>query len=183
VLPNLCSAILRTLVAAFMFCAPELIFGGTEGSESIFQVLHSRTRFGQYRGPGSIFMFCSPELFFGGAESVRSHFLILLSRTRFSTIMMASDFVFMFCASRSVFSGTEDAGSRFNVLRFRTNFQPYQGRRVPFSCFAFPNSFFTISRASGPVFRLCAPGPVFGDTRGAGFCFHVLRSRVRFRRY
>jgi hypothetical protein len=46
-------------------------------------------------------------------------------------------------------------------LRSRTNFRRYQGRRVPFSCFALPDSFSEVPRASGPVFKFCAPGLVF----------------------
>jgi hypothetical protein len=34
----------------FMFCATRLIFGDTDGIESRFHVLRSRTRFGGYRG-------------------------------------------------------------------------------------------------------------------------------------
>jgi hypothetical protein len=38
-------------------------------------------------------------------------------------------------------------------------------------------------RASGLVFMLCAPGPVLGGADGVGSCFHILRSRTRFRQY
>jgi hypothetical protein len=34
----------------FLFCAPGLVFGGTEGVGSRFHVLRSRTRFRRYRG-------------------------------------------------------------------------------------------------------------------------------------
>jgi hypothetical protein len=34
----------------FMFCAPGLVFGGTEGVVSRIHVLRSRTHFGRYRG-------------------------------------------------------------------------------------------------------------------------------------
>jgi hypothetical protein len=74
-------------------------------------------------------------------------------------------------------------------------------RRVPFSRFARPESFSTVSRASGAVFMFCAPrllfggtgalgtvfmfcapGHVFGGTEGVASRFHVLRARIRFRR-
>jgi hypothetical protein len=63
----------------------------------------------------------------------------------------------------------------------RTRFRRYRGRRVPFSCFALPDLFSALSRASGPVFMFCAPGLVFGDTKGAVYRFHVLHSQIRFR--
>jgi hypothetical protein len=71
-----------------------------------------------------------------------------------------------------------------------------------FTCFALPDSFSTVLRASGPVFMFCAPGLVLSGTEGMGSRFnvllpglvfggtevvgshlHVLRSLTRFRRY
>jgi hypothetical protein len=58
------------------------------------------------------------------------------------------------------------------------------GRRVPFSCFALPDSFSTVPRASGPIFMFCVPVLVFGGgTDGVGFHFLVLRSLTPFRWY
>jgi hypothetical protein len=91
--------------------------------------------------------------------------------------------VFMFCAPRLIFGVNEGIGTRFHVLRALTHFRRYRGRRVPFECFGRPDSFSTVSRASGPVFMLCAPGSVFGDTEDVGSRFHVLRDRTHFRRY
>jgi hypothetical protein len=59
----------------------------------------------------------------------------------------------------------------------------YQGRQVPFLSFALPDSFSTVPRASGPVFIFCALGLFLGGTEGNRSRFHVLRSRIRFRRY
>jgi hypothetical protein len=56
-------------------------------------------------------------------------------------------------------------------------------RRVPFSCFALPNTFSTVQRALGPVFMFCASGLVFCENEGVRSRFHVLRSRSHFRRY
>jgi ABC-type sulfate transport system permease subunit len=39
------SAVLRASGLVLMFCAPELVFGGTEGVVSRFHVLRSRTHF------------------------------------------------------------------------------------------------------------------------------------------
>jgi hypothetical protein len=57
-LPNSFSAVLRATGPIFMFCAPVLIFGCTEGVGSHFHVLHARTHFrrcGGRRVPFSCF--------------------------------------------------------------------------------------------------------------------------------
>jgi hypothetical protein len=92
----------------------------------------------------------------------------------FSAVTRASGPVFMFCTPGLVFVGTEGGGSYFHVFRAHTHFRRYQGRRVPFECFARPDSFWPVPRASGPVFLLCAPVRVFGGTEGVGSCFLVL---------
>jgi hypothetical protein len=56
-------------------------------------------------------------------------------------------------------------------------------RRVPFSCFALPNSFLAVPSTSGPVFIFCALGLIFSGTEGVGSHFHVLRARTHFLRY
>jgi hypothetical protein len=89
----------------------------------------------------------------------------------------------MFCAPGLIFDGTEGVGSRFHVLRARIHVELYRGRRVPFSCFARPNSYSVVPRALGPVFMFCAPGLIFGGTEGVGSRFHVLRAQTYFRRY
>jgi hypothetical protein len=167
-----------------MFCAPGLIFGGSEGIGSRFHFLRARTRFGWYRERRvPFFMFSGPGIIFRGAECVGSRFHVLRARTRFrqcrgrpvsfscfacpdsfSVVPMASGPVFMFCPPGLVFGGSECVGSRFHVLRSMTHFRRYLGRRVPFSCFALPNSFSAVPRASGPDFMFCAPELVFGFT-------------------
>jgi hypothetical protein len=89
----------------------------------------------------------------------------------------------MFCAPGLVFGGREGVGSLFQGLRARNHFRRYRVHRVPYSCFARPNSFSAVPRASGPVFKFCPPEQIFGGTEGVDSCFHVLRSRTRFRRY
>jgi hypothetical protein len=42
------SAVMRASGPVLMFCAPRLIFDGTEGVGSRFHVLHSRTSFRRY---------------------------------------------------------------------------------------------------------------------------------------
>jgi hypothetical protein len=211
-LPDSFSTIPRVSGPVFMFCVPEVIFGGTDGVRSRFHVLRSRTRFWQYGGR-------------------RVPFSSFARPNSFSTVPTASGPVFMFCASGHVFSGAKGVGSFFHVLRSRSRFGRFRGRHVPFSCFALPNSFSAVSRASGtrfgryqrrlvlfscfalpesfsavrresgtvfmfcvpvhvfgssresgPVFMFCAPGLVFGGSECVGCCFLVLRPRTHFRR-
>jgi hypothetical protein len=87
-------------------------------------------------------------------------------------------------------------------LRSRSRFRRYRVRRVSFSSFAVPDSFWavprvsgpvyifahvdsfsTVSRASAPVFMFCVPGLVFDGSEGIGSCFLILRARNHFRRY
>jgi hypothetical protein len=71
----------------------------------------------------------------------------------------------------------------FACFALRTRFGRYRGRRVQFSCFALPGSCGAVLRASGPVFKFCAPELILGGTEGAGSRFHILRSQARFGRY
>jgi hypothetical protein len=88
----------------------------------------------------------------------------------------------MFCDHGLIFDGIGGVGSRFHVLRSRTRFRRYRGRPIPFSCFPIPDSFSAVPRASGPFFMFCALGLIFGNAECVGSRFHVLRSRIRFRR-
>jgi hypothetical protein len=147
-----------------MFCATGTIFDGTEDVGSRFHVLRSRIRFRRYRGR-------------------RVPFLCFVLPDSFSAVPRASGPVFICCAPRHVFDGVEGIGSLFHVLRSRTRFRRCRLRRVPSSCFALPDSFSAVLTASGPVFKFCALGPIFDGTEDVVSRFHVLRSRIRFRRY
>jgi hypothetical protein len=163
-LPDTFSTVTRASGPVFMFCVPGLIFGGTEGVASHFHVLRSRTRFRRYRGRLVPFScFTRPD--------------------SFSAVPRASGPVFMFCATTLVFGGTECVISDFHILRSQTRFRRYRGRRVPFPCFARPDTFSAVPRASGPVFMLCVPRLVFGGTEGIESHFHFLRSGTRFRQH
>jgi hypothetical protein len=107
-------------------------------------------------------MFCAAGLIFGRTEGIVSRINVL--------------------GAELVFGGTEGVGSRFHVLSDQTRFRRYRGRRVPFSCFASPDSFSWVMRASGPIFMFCAPGLFFEGNEAVGFRFHILRVRTRFRR-
>jgi hypothetical protein len=158
------SAIPTTSCPVFIFCAPGVVLGGTEGVSPIF-------------------MFCPPGLFFGGAEGVGVLFSCFTLPDSFSAVPRSSGAVFMFCAPVLVFGGTEGVGSRFHVMRCRTRFGRYLGRRVLFSYFVLPDSFSAVPRASGPVFMFFASGLVYGRNECVGARFDVLRSRTRFRRF
>jgi hypothetical protein len=220
--PHSLSAEPRASTPVFMFCAPELVLGGTEGVGSRFNIFALPNSFSvvpRASSPvfmvgapglvstvpwasGPIFMFCAPGLIFGVTEGVGPRFLVLHGRTlfqryrglqnpfscfarsdSFSAVPRASGPVFMFCSPVLVFGGTEGVGSRLHVLRARTRFRRNQGRRVSFSCFALPYSFSVVPRATGTVFLFCVPELVFDGTGGVGSRFHVLRSRIHFRRY
>jgi hypothetical protein len=171
-----------------MPCAPVLVFGCTEGVPSRFHVLRSHTHFRRCRGrrvpflcfalPNSfstvlwvslpVFMFSARGHVFGCTEGVGSIFHVLSSRTRFRWYR---GHLVPFCISGLIFGGTGGVGSRFHILRVRTHFRRFRGRRVPFSCFARPYSFSAVPRASGPVFKFCTTGLLFGGTEGVGSCF------------
>jgi hypothetical protein len=132
--------------------------------ESRFHVLRSRTYFRRYRGcPVSFSCFALPDMF--------------------SAVSSALGPVFMVCAPGLVFGGLEGDGSRFHVLRVGISFLRYRGRQVLFSYFARPDTFAAVPRASGPIFKYCAPGFIFGGTEGVRSRFNVLRSRTHFRRF
>jgi hypothetical protein len=163
-LPDSFSTVPRASTLVFMFCAPRLFLGVTEGVGARIQVLRSQTRFWRYRGRRV------PFSFFALPDSFRA-----VPRTPVP--------VFMFCTPGLVSGGTEGTGSNFHVLRSLTRFGRYRGRRFPFSCFALPDTFWVLPRASGLVYMFCAPELVFDGTKGVNAHFHVLRSRTLFGRY
>jgi hypothetical protein len=151
VLADSFGAVPRASGPVFMFFTPGLIFGGTDGigsrfhfllpnsfstiprvSGPVFYVLRSRARFGLKRGRWVPF----------------SSFTLLVL---FWTVQRARGPVFMFCAIRIVWCRTKGGGFRFPVLRSLPRFRRYRGRRVPFSCFVLPDSFWAAQRASRPV--------------------------------
>jgi hypothetical protein len=102
----------------FMFCAPELIFGGTEGIGSRFHFFALPDSYSAVsRASGSFFTFCAPELVFGGTEVVGSFFHAFALSDMFSALPRASGTVFMFCAPGLVFGGVEGVESLFHILR------------------------------------------------------------------
>jgi hypothetical protein len=86
----------------------------------------------------------------------------------------------MFCTPGLVFGGTEGVRSLCSFGGVGTRCRRYRGRRVPFSCFALPDSLSTVPRVAGPVFMFCVPGLVFCGTEGVGSRFNVLHARNSF---
>jgi hypothetical protein len=107
-LPDSHSEVLIASGSVFMFCALELVFGGTVCVASLFHVLRSQTHFRRYRGCRVPFLYFSlPDMF--------------------SSVPRALSQVFMFIAPRLVFDGSDDVRSSFHVFRYRTRFQRYRG--------------------------------------------------------
>jgi hypothetical protein len=155
------SAVGRVSGSLFMFCALGLVFGDTGGVRSRFHVLRARIHFRRYRRhplPFSCFA---------------------LTNT-FSVVRTGSFPVFTFCVPELMFNGTYGVVFRFHILRSWTRLRRLRGRGVPFSCFAIPDSFSAVLRASRLVFMFCAPGHVFGSSEGVGSRFQILRSRTRY---
>jgi hypothetical protein len=158
-----------------MFCAPRLIFDGTEGVGSRFHVLRDRTRFRRYRGRRLPFScFALPELVFGGIRGVSSRFHGLRARTYFrrfrgrrlpfSCFVLPDSFSAVhWVSSCFAFSDSFSAVHRvsFSCLGARTHFRRCRVRRVVFSCFARPDSFSAIPGASDPVFMFCARRTIY----------------------
>jgi hypothetical protein len=198
--PDSFSAVPRASGPVIMFCAPELVFGGTSGVVSRFYVLRTLTYFRRYRGRRlpfsrfalpdafsavprascSVFMFCAPGLIFGGTEGVVSRFHVLRARTHFRRYG-GSRVPFSCFACPDSFWLYRGRRVPFFMFCARTRFLRYRGRHVPFSRFACPDSFLAVPRASCSVFMFCAPEVIFGGTEGVGSRFHVLRAQTRFR--
>jgi hypothetical protein len=165
-----------------MFCAPGIVFGGSECVGSRLHIFRSHTLFQRFQRPRF------QVLCFGESDS-------------FSAVSRASGPILMFCDTRLVFDDTEVIGSRFHFLCFRSHFRRCLGRRVQFLCFALLDSCSAVPRASGPVFMFCdhglifggsesgrvfifcAPGLIFGGSEVFGSRFYVLRCRSHFCRY
>jgi hypothetical protein len=202
-LPNSFSAVPRASYPVFLFSAHRHVFGGTEGVRSIFHVLCARTYFRPYRGrrvafscfartdllstvpraSGPVFNFCAPGICSRRYRGHRVPFSCFALPDSFSAVPKASGPVFMFCTPGLIFGGTEGVRSLFHVFRSQTHFRRYRGRRVPFLCFALPESFPAVPRSLASFFMFCAPGFVFGGIEGVRSLFLVLRSRTHFRRY
>jgi hypothetical protein len=203
------SAIPRSSGPVFMFCAPRLDFGGTEGAGSGFHVLRSRARFRRYGGRlVSISSFACPDSFCYGIEGVVSRFHVLRSRTLFRRCRVRRVPFSCFAHPGLIFSRFDDVHSCFHVFPLPDMFLAVRRSSGPVFLFALSDTFSAEPRALGPVFMFrpselvfsgisCScffarrlpfscffvPGLFFGGTEGAGSRVHVLRSRTHFMRY
>jgi hypothetical protein len=178
--PDSFSAIPRVSGPVFMFCPPGLIFGGIEGFGSLFHVFRYMTCFRRYRGRRVPFSCFALWTSFRRYRRRQVPFSCFALPDSFSALPRTSRPVFMFSDTIYVFGGTKGVGSRFHVLRSRTRFRRNRGCRVPFSCFARPDSLLAVSRASGHIF-FWALGHFFSGIEGVGFRFHISHFRTRFR--
>jgi hypothetical protein len=168
----------------FLFCVPGLIFGGTEVSDSIFMFTTPGHVFGGAEGVGSRFhVFSYPDSFLAVRRVLGPVSMFCVRSDSFSAISRASGPVFMFCDPEHVFGSTEGVGFRFHVLRSRTHFRRYRGCIFPFSCFAIPDTFSAVRRATGLDLTFCATRLISGGTEGVDSRFHVLCARICYRRY
>jgi hypothetical protein len=175
--PDSFSTVPRTSGPIYMFCAPGLILGGSEGAGSRFHILRSRTRFQRDRGRRVPFHGLRSWSQFRRNRWRPFPFSCFALSDSFSTVTRSSGPVFIFCAPGLIFDVAEGVGSRFHILCSRICFGRYRRRRVQFSCFALPGSFGAVTRVSGPIFRFGAVELILGGTEFVGSGFHVLRSR------
>jgi hypothetical protein len=185
-----------------MFCAPELVFGCTDGVRSRFHVLRPRTRFQRNRGrrvqfscfavpnsfsavprvSGPVFIFCPSGLFFGDTEGVGARFSCFARPDSFSAVPRASGPIFMFCTSGLFFGVPRVSGPVFLFCVPVLIVDGTEGVGSHFHFFA-AGHIFGGRRASDLVFMFCAPRLIFGGSEGIGSRFHPLRPRTHFRRY
>jgi hypothetical protein len=122
------SAVPRASGPFFIFSAPGIIFGATEGVRFRFHVLRSRMCFWR----------C------GGCRLLFSCFAFPNS---FLAVPWASGPGFMFCALVLIFGCTEGVGPHCHIFRPQNRFRRYRGRPLPFSCFALLDVFLAVRRA------------------------------------
>jgi hypothetical protein len=122
-LSDMFSAVSRASSPFFMFCAPELVFGGTVGVGSRFHVLRSRTSFRRYRGVRSLFHVLHAQTLFRLYRVHRVPFSCFAHSDSFLAVQRASGPVFMFCAPGLVFGGTEGVRSHFHDLCSQIHFR------------------------------------------------------------
>jgi hypothetical protein len=188
-----------------MFCAPELVFGHTEGVGFDFHILCSRDHFRQYQGNrvhfsyfvrfsssafpdsfsvmmrarGPLFMFHSPRLIFNGAEGAEC-FLSSALLDSFSMVQKSSSLIFEFRAPGIIFGGTLGVGSSFRVILSQTRFRQMDGAGDQFSSSTLYDPFSMVSRPSSPVFKYSAIRLVFSTTEGASSSFEFRVPRLIF---
>jgi hypothetical protein len=173
-----------------MFCAARLVLGGTEGVGSLFMFRAPGHVYMVPKASGPAFMFCALGPIFHRYRRTRfrqnrAHrvpFSCVALPDSFSVVPRASGPIFISFSPGLIFSGTDGVGSRSNVLRRRIRFRRDRARRIPISCFALPESFLAVPRASGPILIFCAVELVFSGTEGVGYRFPIFRTHSLFHR-
>jgi hypothetical protein len=124
-LPDSFAAVSRVSDPVFIFCTPRLIFDGTEGVGSRFNVLRVRTHFQRYRGRRVSFSYFARPDSFSTVPRTSGPVFIFCAPDSFSVVPRASGPVFMFHAPGLNFGGTDGVGSRFDVSSARTRFRRF----------------------------------------------------------
>jgi hypothetical protein len=106
VLPNSFSAVPMATGPVFIFCAPGLIFGGTEIVGSRFHVWRTRISFRQFRGRQVQFHVYRSRTHFRRYRGRRVPFSCYALSNSFLAVPRASGSVFMFSSPGLVFGGT-----------------------------------------------------------------------------
>jgi hypothetical protein len=132
VLPDSFSVVPRASSLIFIFCAPGLVFGGTEGVGSCFHVLRSQTLFQRYRGRWVSFSHFARSDSFRRYRGPRVSFSSFALPDAFSAVLGASGLIFLFYVPGIIFGGNEGVGCHFLVWCARTHFRRYRVQLVPF---------------------------------------------------
>jgi hypothetical protein len=181
-----------------MFCSPVLVLGSTRAPSPVFMFYATGLAFGGIKDVMSCIQDSRSQTYFWRKRERRFQFSCFTLQDSFWVVLRTSGPILTFCAIELIFDRTEGTGSSFHVLHSRTRFVRFRGRRVQFSCFTLPNTFWVVPRAlcrvfmfcapglifggtSGPVFMFCALGLISGGTEGARSNFHILRFRTHFR--
>jgi hypothetical protein len=162
------------------FVLPDSFWAVPKTSDPVFHLLRFWTRFRRYRGYKVSFSCFALLASFSTVPRMSGPIYNFALPDSYSAVPRASGPVFMFYVSRPILGGTGGVGSSFHVLRSRTHSGRYFGPQVLFSSFTFPDPFWAVHRASGPVFIFCSTDIVWGITEGVGSRFHVLRSPTLF---
>jgi hypothetical protein len=157
-----------------MFCAPEPVFGGSEGAGFNFHILLPDSFSAVPKTPGPIFIFCAPGLISGGTESAGFNFHVLRSQTHFRRYRGHRVSFSCFALPDSFWEKSRAPGI-VSCIALPDPFSVVQKAPAPVFIFSVPDPCSTVPRESGPVFIFYAPGPIFGRTEGAdssfsGFC-------------
>jgi hypothetical protein len=116
-LPTLFGAVPRAQGLIFMFYAPGLVFGSTEGAGSHFLVLRSRTSFRRYRGCRVLFLVLRRRTRFRRYRGRQVPFACSTLSNSFLAGPRAPGPGFIFFAPEPILADPDGVGCCFHVLR------------------------------------------------------------------